>query len=537
MSRIVTPIRTILAVVGAIAVMPATAHLQRAMSPTRMVLTSAVSARDFDRRAVRAERDGNLRARSTVPLEVLPGHHVTRLDQLYRGVPVWGGEVVRETDGSGITVSILSNLYDGLDLDVEPRMPAASAKERIEKLGGAALGPDRIPKLVIYPSAVGVRLAYTERVASISDLRRFFIDANTGSLIDEYSERLSQGPVGTGTGVLGDTKKISTTYMGGVYVTEDALRPPVLRTYDLRGNFKKAVDWLNGIGLLYPADLASDADNVWTDGAVVDAHVYTGWAYDYYYKRMGRKGHSDNNSRILTLVHTVNRADITAYQKAGQLDEVANYYCNAFYMPDGIMMFGEGVTSPWTCGGRATTYWSAGLDVVAHEFTHGVVDYSSHLANTGEPRSLNEAFADMMAASIEFYYRGSRGNYTMAEDVTAGGNRSMSNPAAFGDIDHYSNRLPFVGHEYENSTIASHAFYLAIEGGTNRTSGRAVQGVGAANREQIEKSFYAGFVSLPSQATFGAARAKTIAAAQTLYGAGSAADRAITQAWDAVGVF
>ena len=31
-----------------------------------------------------------------------------------------------------------------------------------------------------------------------------------------------------------------------------------------------------------------------------------------------------------------------------------------------------------------------------------------------------------------------------------------------------------------NSTILSHAFYLAIEGGTNRTSGQSVQGVGAA---------------------------------------------------------
>ncbi len=48
--------------------------------------------------------------------------------------------------------------------------------------------------------------------------------------------------------------------------------------------------------------------------------------------------------------------------------------------------------------------------------------------------------------------------------------------------------LRFIGGDpHYNSTIASHAFYLAIEGGTNRTSGRSVQGVGAANRDQIEK--------------------------------------------------
>jgi Zn-dependent metalloprotease len=90
---------------------------------------------------------------------------------------------------------------------------------------------------------------------------------------------------------------------------------------------------------------------------------------------------------------------------------------------------------------------------------------------------------------------------------------------------------------HTNCTIADHAFYLAIEGGTNRTSGLSVQGVGAANREQIEKVFYRGFaLLLTSNATFSMARAATIQAARDLYGTGSAPERAVTQAWTAVGV-
>jgi len=93
------------------------------------------------------------------------------------------------------------------------------------------------------------------------------------------------------------------------------------------------------------------------------------------------------------------------------------------------------------------------------------------------------------------------------------------------------------GGVHTNCTIATHAFYLAIEGGTNRTSGLAVQGVGSANRERIEKAFYRGFsFMIPSGATFSQARAATIQAAHELYGAGSAAVTAITQAWTAVGV-
>jgi thermolysin len=88
-----------------------------------------------------------------------------------------------------------------------------------------------------------------------------------------------------------------------------------------------------------------------------------------------------------------------------------------------------------------------------------------------------------------------------------------------------------------NSTIASHAFFLAVEGGTNRTSGLTVDGVGPAHRDQIERAFLRAFLyMLPSSATFEDARAATAQSARDLYGEGSSAERAISAAWSAVGV-
>jgi len=53
----------------------------------------------------------------------------------------------------------------------------------------------------------------------------------------------------------------------------------------------------------------------------------------------------------------------------------------------------------------------------------------------------------------------------------------------------------------------------------------------------MEKVFYRAFTQLmPSNATYSVARAVTIQAARDLYGAGSAPERAVTQAWTAVGV-
>jgi Zn-dependent metalloprotease len=64
-----------------------------------------------------------------------------------------------------------------------------------------------------------------------------------------------------------------------------------------------------------------------------------------------------------------------------------------------------------------------------------------------------------------------------------------------------------------------------------------VQGVGASNREQVEKVFYRAFTQmLPPRADFSMARAATLQSARDLYGGGSPAERAVAQAWAAVGV-
>jgi thermolysin len=197
-------------------------------------------------------------------------------------------------------------------------------------------------------------------------------------------------------------------------------------------------------------------------------------------------------------------------------------------------------------GRQSWNYLAGGLDVIGHELTHGVTEFSSNLIYENESGALNEAFSDIMGTSIEFFYQPTgtgvmQADYAMGEDViTPGGLRSLSNPALFGDPDHYTKR--YIGNQdnggvHTNATIATHAFYLAIEGGTNRTSGIAVTGIGAANREQMEKVFYRGFTQLmPANATFAVARTVTIQAARDLYGAGGAVERAVTQAWTAVGV-
>jgi Zn-dependent metalloprotease len=90
---------------------------------------------------------------------------------------------------------------------------------------------------------------------------------------------------------------------------------------------------------------------------------------------------------------------------------------------------------------------------------------------------------------------------------------------------------------HTNSAIPNLAFVLAVEGGAHPRTGAPVQGVGFANREQMEKVFYRAFTQLmPANTNFRQARAITLQAARDLYPTNPAVEAAIAQAWSAVGV-
>ena len=497
--------------------------------------------RDMDAEITRQERTGALILRSREADSLVDGRSVARFDQFYRGVRVIGGELVRQ-EANGQTLSVFGAVYPGIALDAAPALSADDAADVVAGLTGVRLPAARAPELVVLPlDAGGFALAWRARVMTPSDLVVYFIDARSGDVVLQYSNL--ETAIGTGKGVWDDPKKISTTQRNGTYLAQDGMRPTAISTYDMKGNRTRLEQIINGQVKPADSDYAADGDNDWTDPAAVDAHAYAGWTYDYWYARFNRQGLDNRNKAMLSFVHPVKREDY-----ASQPASVINlYYLNAFYAGDGLMVYGEGLPQNATAGGYKWTYFSGALDVVGHELAHGITDYSSNLIYRNESGALNEAFSDILGAGVEFYYQpaGSgymKADYLVGEDLTSpiGGFRSMANPAAFGDPDHYSKRYTGTadnGGVHHNSGIINHAFYLAVEGGVNRTSGLSVTGVGAANRDKMEKVFYRAFTQmLPSNATFSLARAATLQAARDLYGSGSDAERALIQAWTAVGV-
>lgn len=550
-----------------ILLIPATVAAQQHLGRLAVSAVSLTALREWDAVIDRQVRDGDLRVYRTRANAFLPGRRSERLAQYHQGIPVYGADLNRQTDG-GVTTSVFGTQFTGIDLDLAPSLSVEAARAVFTDLAGPAFELPDAPQLWVLPTGDG-RYALTWR-GTLTDMRTLFIDAGSGELLFEQSNIRRQASVGLGTGLLDDQKKVVTDRRGGVFLTRDLLRPAELRTLDMEFDLFHAFDRLVGVVFgdapTSDQDLAADTDNRWEDGTVVDVHAAMGWTYDYLATQLGWAGIDGNDGAVDALVHpfdaeaaldlyfecdlgtgtlTEDECDIVFFMTLF-LDN-AVYFNPAFTGSTGALMFGEPYFGPLPL---------TDLEGIAHEMGHGVVLFTAGLEGTeppNEPGALNEGFADIIGTAVEFYVQEAgdgplRADYLIGEDAGPPF-RSLRDPREIsfstdeGDFpypDHYDDLYRGTddnGGVHNNSTILSHVYYLSVEGGTNRTSGLAVQGVGSGNRLQIERVFFNAWANLlPGFATFSIAADCLIQSSVELYGPTHAATTAITQAIAAVGI-
>ena len=182
--------------------------------------------------------------------------------------------------------------------------------------------------------------------------RTYFLDAHSGAIVQVEDEVHAQAAVGAGMGITGSPQKVSASAAGGGFEAYDRLRPAEIVTLDMRRDASRLDALLDPRGDTWvPSDIARDADNVWSDPAVVDAHAYVGVTYDYLATRQGWHGVDGRNGRILSLVN--------------------NAFRNAFYAPP---PFGPEGTGAFVFGEEDDGTPIVSADVVAHEIMHGVTE-------------------------------------------------------------------------------------------------------------------------------------------------------------------
>ena len=313
----------------------------------RLTVATATLAelRSWDQTIDQWVQSGALVMRSLREDPVLAGHRHETFIQAYRGIPVYGGSLVRQT-ARGVPVSVIGTLVTSITVDPTPTLSAARVAAILEEVAGAALVATSAPQLTVFRLFDGTdRLTYR---ATLTDMRTYFVDADTGQVVWRTAAVMTQREVGLGTGAVGDRKKLSATKAAGTFRSHDQLRPAPIRTFDT-GGLVNVVARMLFDGLVFDSDFPTDADNTWTDPHVVDAHVHTGWAVDYVYKQHAWNGVDNRNSAI------VDASPFTEY--------------NAIFAPP---PFGPGEVGVFAYGRTDDGVPITALDVVAHEFMHGV---------------------------------------------------------------------------------------------------------------------------------------------------------------------
>jgi thermolysin len=475
----------------------------------------------------------------------IPGREHVRFNQAIGGVPVFGGTVALQRDDRDV-YSVNGLVYEDLTVETTPRLQADRAvNAALADVGQrAVLEERRAPSLIVLPlDEGGAALCYTFHVRTRGDRIRYLVDAHTGAVRLKYSDLWRQSSaVGNATGTWSDRKKLSGQNTGATFRADDDLRPADIKTFDMKGR-----GYLLNLlgGSLLVSDIAVDSDNNWTDGAVVDAHVYAGLTHDWFFKLFGRRSLDNRNHPLFSLVHNISRTNPDFRDP-----EINGSFGNNAFWDGQWMWYGEG-------DGITETFNSSALDIVAHELTHGFTQYSSDLIYQNESGALNESISDIFGVAVEFYFEptGSgrkQAEWLLGEDATVDFARMLADPAYDRPVrsladprtrfqpDHYGIR--FIGTQdnggvHINSGISNNAFYLFVQGGRHRTSGLQVDGIGLANLERAVQIFYRAFAFfLPSNARFTDARRLTLQAARELYGAGSREEAQLTAAWNAVGV-
>lgn len=251
------------------------------------------------------------------------------------------------------------------------------------------------------------------------------------------------------------------------------------------------------------------------DSAVNDAYDGFGDTYKFYWDNLKRNSIDDKGMPIYGLVHYGAR------------------YPNAFWDGAGHMWFGDG-------DGEMLTQTTKGIDVIGHELTHGVTQYTVQLAYQGQSGALNESISDCFGSLVMQYAKGqtaAQASWLIGADIVGPmlkpALRSMKAPGQANPhddqpatMDKYVQTAEDNGGVHTNSGIPNHAFYVVA----TTLGGHAWDVAGLIWYDTMHDP------KVKPNASFQAFADGTLRAAQQRFGAQSNEAAAVRTGWEAVQV-
>lgn len=504
----------------------------------------------------------------TVQTDELGDTHV-RLEQVFNGLPVWGGELICHSS-KGVFERMNGRYFP--TPQVNSLLPAISAEQAMNtvknEIGLTNIhtnwstddlklidGQPFSARLVIFhpgENLAAERLCW--HVAARPNLlsrSEWLVDAHTGEVLDHFehtcnllghihaktaqhtgceaeyhapSEQADDVMPATvnGTDLLGVNRSFTNGgwLAGGFYYLEDASKPMFNSgASNMPGDPVGVIVTLDAFNTSpevqnFNVDLISSSSPTFSNRqAAISAHYNSIKSFDYFSSKHGRNSIDGVGGNVIGIVN-VSEPDGTSME-------------NAFW--NGAAMF-------YGNGGSTFRPLARGLDVGGHEMTHGVIEKTANLLYQGESGALNESFADVFGQMID----GDANDWKIGEDVMQSGGglpsalRDMSNPhngqpsnSPFWQPEHtseqYTGNLDNGG-VHINSGIVNRAYYLFA---TNAA-------VGTTKAEQVYYKALRDYLVKSSK--FIDCRIAVIQAATDLHGANSPEVAAAANAFTTVGI-
>jgi len=474
---------------GSAAPHPADARAQAAQSARDLVANrpAKIHASKYD--AFRA-----------MPVQSSSGLQYVPYERTYKGLPVIGGDFVVSTDSSGKVLGTTVAQSRAVQLaSVSPTVSQSAARStsarqvKDARLEGTRLVVlQRAASLLAWETTVdGVRNGQASRLT-------VYVDAHNGHVLSTREHVME----GTGTSAYAGTVTIPTSGSGSSYSMKNT-NAATLVCQDAATN-----------------TTFTGTDNLWGNGDATNRE--TGCVDSFYSAEEERQmlsawdGRSGMDGSGGWVPIRVGLADVNAYYDGTQVQ--------------------VGHTQT---GGK----WIGSIDVVAHEFGHGVDD---HTPGGISGNGTQEFVADTFGAATEWYANNptDRPDYTVGEQVNLVGSgpiRYMYNPSLAGDSNCYTSSTP-TDEVHAAAGPGNHWFYLMAEG-TSPTDGQpssptcngsSITGIGI---QKAEKIMYNAMLMKTSTSSYLKYRTWTLTAAKNLYGATSCTEfNAVKAAWDAVNV-
>ncbi len=366
------------------------------------------------------------------------GMEHVRIQQMFKGIPITGGQLTVHMRGPLVT-AVLSKTLGNIEQitttpTVDPVEALTAARQLVEKYYEVTTAVFSQPRLEIFNrglldgSVLPTQLAWFIE-AKAPNIREFiWIDAHTKRHLLNFSQ-------------LTDARN------------------------------RQVYDAASGSSLP-GTPCRSEGGGVSGNVDCNDAYDYSGDMYDYFFNNHGRDSYDGAGATIASTVDYCPTPGKCPYASA--------------FWNGSQMVYGDG--------------FSAADDIVAHELTHAVTEYSANLFYYMQSGALNESYSDIFGETIDLTNSGGTDTpavrWQLGEDVPGiGAIRNMMTPTLFNDPGKVSDSQFFCsttvlrgsddnGGVHINSGVPNHAYALMVDGGSY--NGQTITGIGLAKAGKIQ---------------------------------------------------